>query len=77
MGLFQISSQKAGQEEHGALHSALSRAAPCLLPMGICAFHGAVLLQLCPSHCLHFGELKKAYLSPCSFKCRQAIAVAI
>lgn len=44
---------------------------------GSVPFTGAIPLGLCPSHWQHFWKLEKAYLSPCSFKCRQANAVAI
>lgn len=46
-------------------------------PWGSAPFTGAVLPGLFPSHWQHFWKLKKAYLSPCSFICRQANAVSI
>lgn len=50
---------------------------PATRQWGSVPFTGAILLGLCPSHWQHFQKLKKACLSPCSFKCRQANAMAI
>lgn len=82
-GLLQNSSLKAFpcQEEPGALPSAQSRRALCLparpLPEGTCPSHRGCPAGPLSSSLATLPKLKKAYLSPCSFKCRQANAVAI